>query len=200
MSEHEPKNYTCSPTHHRLSKVGAADGLGQDGRDVDDLNLVALCDIVRLGDRVGDDELLHAALRDDLERGAREDAVGDKGVDLGRARLEEVAGREAEGATRVGHVVDQDRDLALDGTDKDHARDLVGAFALLVEEGKLDVEAVGNRRGALGATSIWRDNDTVLDIQVLADIVDHGGLCVELDKVSGERGCLHGACRIVAFS
>jgi hypothetical protein len=32
--------------------------------------------------------------------------------------------------------------------DEDHARDFVGFFALFVEEGEVDAEAVGHRGGA----------------------------------------------------
>ena len=50
-----------------------------------------------------------------------------------------------EGAARVGHVVDEDGDLVLHGADEDHATDLAGAGALLVDQGKGQVEAVGDR-------------------------------------------------------
>lgn len=158
-------------THDRLSKVAATDGLCQDRADVNDLNLGALGDVLGLGDGVGDDELLEATLSDDLECGARKDTVGDKGVDLGGTGLEEVAGGKAKGATSVCHVVDEEGNLARDRTDEDHARDLVGAFPLLVEQGKVDVETVGNRSRALGSTGIGRDNDTVGDVEVAPDVV-----------------------------
>lgn len=65
-----------------------------------------------------------------------------------RPAREEVFRREGEGATRVGHVVDEDRDFVLHVPDEHHARDLVGLFSLFVEEGEIEVERGGHGGGA----------------------------------------------------
>lgn len=83
-------------------------------------------------------------------------------------------------AASVGHVVDENGDLVLDITDENHAADLVGSRALLVDESEARVEAIGNRRSTLGAACIGRDDDDVLLIEVLADPAEDGGLGVEI--------------------
>lgn len=47
--------------------------------------------------------------------------MGNDGIDLRRALLNEVLGGQADRTTRVGHVIDENRDLALYGTDEDHS-------------------------------------------------------------------------------
>lgn len=80
----------------------------------------------------------------------------------------------------VGHVVDENGDLVLDVTDEDHATNDVGSGALLVNQSKGRVEAIGNRGGTLGTTSIRRHDDAVLNVQVLADPAKHRGLGVKV--------------------
>lgn len=46
----------------------------------------------------------------------------DDGENLGRARLDELGRGEPDRAARVGHVVDEDGNLADDRADEDHAR------------------------------------------------------------------------------
>jgi hypothetical protein len=50
-----------------------------------------------------------------------------------------------ERAARIGHVVDEDGDLVFDVADEHHAGDFVRARTLFVDEGKAEVEAIGNR-------------------------------------------------------
>lgn len=123
------------------------DRLRQNVAHVNLLNLRALRHLVLQRDRIRHHQLLQPALVDHLERGPTEDAVRDDGEDARCALVEEVARGEAERTARVGHVVHEDGHLALDGPDEDHPRDLVGLFALFVEEGKVDVEAVGDGCG-----------------------------------------------------
>ena len=123
------------------------DRLRQNVAHVNLLNLRALRHLVLQRDRIRHHQLLQPALVDHLERGPAEDAVCDDGEDTRRALVEQVARGEAERAARVGHVVHEDGDLALDGPDEDHPRDLVGLFTLFVEEGEVHVEAVGDGCG-----------------------------------------------------
>lgn len=80
----------------------------------------------------------------------------------------------------IGHVVDENGRLVLDIADEDHATDDVGAWALLVDQGKGRVETVSNRGGALRATRVGRHNDAVVDLQVLADPTQHRRLGVQV--------------------
>jgi hypothetical protein len=48
--------------------------------------------------------------------------VSDDSVDLRCSRLDEVLGRETDGAAGIGHVVNQDGNLALYRTNENHSR------------------------------------------------------------------------------
>lgn len=50
------------------------------------------------------------------------------------------------GSARVRHVIDQNRDLALHVTYKHHRRHLIGFLAFLVDQRKVNVQLIGNRR------------------------------------------------------
>lgn len=65
--------------------MGAADGLGEGGADVDDAQLLAAVDLVAEGHGVGDDDLAQAAVVEDVDGVAAQDAVRDDGDDLARA-------------------------------------------------------------------------------------------------------------------
>lgn len=72
-----------------------------------------------------------------------QDAVCDDGDDLLGAVGHDGVGGFDEGAAGVRHVVDEDRDLAADVADEGHFGDFVGTGALFVDEGEVQVEAVG---------------------------------------------------------
>jgi len=163
-----------------LTVVRPPDRLGQGPADVDNLELGAPVELVAEGDRVGDDDLGQHALVDVVDGGPAEDAVRHYGDDLPRLVLLDDCGGLGEGAAGVGHVVDQDADLVHHVTDQHHAADLVGPRALLVDQREGQVEAVGHRRRALGASRIGRDDDAVFDREVLLDPAQDGGLGVEV--------------------
>ena len=87
---------------------------------------------------------LEAATVEVLNRLAGQNTVHNDGVDLGGTVLHDGFGSLGERAAGVGHIVDDDSDLVLDITDKDHARDLVGAGTFLVNERELQVQAISN--------------------------------------------------------
>ena len=68
--------------------------------------------------------------------------MGDDGDDFGRTVVLDGLRGFGQGAAGVGHVVDEDRDLVRDVSDKDHAADFVGARAFLVDQRKTLVDAV----------------------------------------------------------
>ena len=63
---------------------------------------------------------------------------------LGVALVDERVGGFDEGAAGVGHVVDEDGGFGGDVADENHTGDFVGAGALFVDEGEVEVEAVGD--------------------------------------------------------
>lgn len=48
-----------------------------------------------------------------------------------------------------------------------------------MDEGKVEVEAVGESGGTLGASGVGRDDDGVLVVEVLADVAEGEGLSVK---------------------
>lgn len=139
-------------TYDRLSEMTPSNDLGENRTDIDDLDLAALFLILRLWHRVGDDELFEATIRDSLHRFPTQDPVSDDRIHLGRSFFEQAFGCQTKRAARIGHVVDQDRDLALDTSDEHHPCDFRCLLSFLVEEGKVDVQSVGDRGGTESAT------------------------------------------------
>lgn len=127
-----------------LSVMSTTASLGQRGADINRLDLIASFLFLGVGNSVGHNQTVQTATVKVLDSLAGENTVDDNGVDFLGTVLEDSVGGLDEGATGIGHVVDDDGDLVLDVTDKDHAGDLVGAGTLLVDEGELQVEAVSN--------------------------------------------------------
>lgn len=150
------------------------------GGDVDGLNAVAQSLLLLVGNSVGDNKLGQFRLVQLFYSIAGENAVGDNGNGAAGTVVDDDLGGFAEGAASVGHIVDDDGDLAANVTDQNHTRDLVRTSALLVNKGKAKVEAVGDRSGSLGTTSVGRDDDTVLNLQVVANPTEGAGLGVEV--------------------
>ena len=118
---------------HALSIVTAPDHLGKHASDVNYLDFVAPRHVLFLWQRVGDDQLLQRALLNVLQRLAAQDPMGDEPEDAQRTRFGEVLRGEAKGTARIGHVIDENCNLALDMPDEDHPRYFICFFALLVE-------------------------------------------------------------------
>ena len=87
---------------------------------------------------------LEAATVEVLNCLSRKNTVHNDGVDLGGTVLHDSFGGLGERAAGVGHIVDDDGNLVLDITDKDHAGDLVRAGTFLVNERELQVQAISN--------------------------------------------------------
>lgn len=79
-----------------------------------------------------------------LNRLAGQNAVHNDGVDFGGTVLHDSFGSLGERAAGVGHIVNDDGDLVLDITDKDHARDLVGTGTFLVNKCELQIQAISD--------------------------------------------------------
>jgi len=102
--------------------VDPANGLSEDGRNVEDFELGSkLCLVFLLWHRVGDNHLVDSRGIDAVDGVAAEDAMREESIDLGRALLlEELCGAR-NGIAGVGKIVDQDADTPFDVADEHHA-------------------------------------------------------------------------------
>ncbi|GMR41166.1 hypothetical protein PMAYCL1PPCAC_11361, partial [Pristionchus mayeri] len=165
----------------RLAVVRATNGLGENHRNIDALDLGALLHVLLLRDRVRHDDGLEGRLVQTLQSRTTANTVDAEGVHLLGSSLDQLIGSEADGAAGVGHVIDQDGDLALDVSDERHLLDLVGTLALLVDEGEVDVETVGDRRHSLGSSCIGRHDHGALPVgNALLDVLEDGRLGVQV--------------------
>lgn len=83
-------------------------------------------------------------------------------------------------STGVGHVIHKDSYLVLNITHKNHAADNIRSRALLVNQSKSGVETVCKRGSALRTAGIRRDDDAVLNVQVLTDPPQDGRLSIQV--------------------
>lgn len=164
----------------RLSVVCPANGLSQGWRDIDSLKLWALLLLALHWDSVGSNDSAELRVVDDLTGLAGEDAMGDQSNNLLCAVVLDGLGGLGQGTAGIGHIVNEDGGLALDISNENHAGDLVWTSTLLVDKCELKVESVGDRGSALSSTSIWGNNNAVLDVEVLADPTKSGWLSVQV--------------------
>lgn len=136
----------------RLAVVCTADGLSKGSRDINGVQLGADLLLVVVGDSVGDNDLGQDTVVDDLDGLAAQDTVCDNGVHLQSTVLGQGLGCQSKSSTSIGHVVDQNGNLSLDISNQHHARNLVSLLALLVDQSKVQVEAIGNRSGTMVRT------------------------------------------------
>lgn len=166
-----------------LAVVYPANGLGKDGRHVEDLHLVAASQVLLLRDTVADNHLVNARVLNTSDRVSRHDGVCDDSINLLGAVLLQDLGRLGDGEGGVSNVVDQDAHLVLDIPHKHHVGLVWGLdlATLLVDQCKLHAQLISNHSRTLGATSIGRDNNGVLPVgDTLADVLDHQGLSVQV--------------------
>jgi len=86
-------------------------------------------------------------------------------------------------------LTNENRNLVLDVTDQNHATNNIWSRALLVDQGESCVQVIGNRGGALGATSIGRNNDAVFCVEVLSDVAEERRFGVEVVYRHTEETC-----------
>jgi hypothetical protein len=130
---------------HTLSIVGSSYRLGQRGADIYDLQAVSQkLLLLAQGHGVGDNERFQFAALDDVDSIATENPVGYNCHDLLGAVRDERRCRLGEGAAGICHIVHEDAGHVLDGPDEDHAGDLVRPSALLMNESKGEVQAIGD--------------------------------------------------------
>jgi hypothetical protein len=133
-----------------------------------------------VGNSVGNDELGQLRLVELFYSIAGENAVSNDGDSAAGTVLDDDFGGLAESAASIGHIINDDGDLAANITDQNHARDLVGTSALLVDEREAEVEAISNGSSSLGTASVGGDDNTILDLEVVADPAEGAGLSVEV--------------------
>ena len=165
---------------HTLTVVRPSDGLGEDVADINLLNLAALELVARLRQCVGHDERLETALGDAFERRLGQNTVRHNGTYSCCTTLLQALRSQIKCATRVSHIVDQDRHLVLRITHEDHTRHLIRLLALLVEERKVHTQLICDRRSALRATGVGRHNHHAVDIEHLAHVLQRGRLRVQV--------------------
>lgn len=144
MKEGDLRDGVREEEAHRLAVVCTTAGLGQCGRDINSLDLVAQLLLLGVGDSVGNHQTVQTAAVQVLNGLARQDTVNNDGVDLLGAVLHNGVGGLDKSTAGIGHIVDNDGDLVLDVADENHARNLVGARTLLVDEGELQIETIGD--------------------------------------------------------
>ena len=119
-------------------------------------------------DRVGNHEFAKLGRGHAGDCAAGKNAMGDIGGDAGRAVLQKRFGRIAERAAAVDDVVDEDAVLAGHVANDIHDFRLASAFATLVDDRQLTVEAFGERTGAHDASDVRRyDHDVVGVVAIL---------------------------------
>lgn len=123
-------------------------GLGQCGRYINRLELVALTSLLAQRHRVRDHDAAEFALVERFDGVATENAVRDDGDHFLRAIGHECIRRLHQRATCVGHVVDEDGDTILHIADENHARHFIRTRALFMDESEAEVEAVGDGGGS----------------------------------------------------
>ena len=75
--------------------------------------------------------------------------MDDDGIDFLSAMLHDCVSSFDEGAAGIGHVVNNDGDFALDVSDENHAGNFVRSGTFFVNQGELEVEAVGDGSGTI---------------------------------------------------
>ena len=98
-------------------------------------------------DSIRNDKTAKAATVQILDSLAGKNAVDDNGIDFLGTVLHDCVSGFGESAASISHIIDDDGDFALDVPDENHAGDFVGSGAFLVDQGELEVEAVGNGSG-----------------------------------------------------
>lgn len=129
--------------------VGTSAGFGKGRADIDGLDLIALLLLLGVRDGVGHNDTAKAAVVDVFGGLAGEDTVDNNGVHLLGTVLHDGVGSLDEGTAGIGHIVNNNSNLVLHVADEDHARDLVRAGTLLVDQGELQIKAVGDSSGTV---------------------------------------------------
>lgn len=88
-----------------LAVVHTADGLSEDVRDIQNLELGASLSVLVLWNRVGDNDLVNGRCIDTLDGVAAEDTVGKESVDDSSAFVLEQLGRSGDGVRSVSQIV-----------------------------------------------------------------------------------------------
>lgn len=139
---------------NRLSVVCPAASFGERRADIDRCDLVADFFLLLVGNGVRNDDTAEAAVVDVIDGVTGEDAVDDNGVDFLSTVLHDGVGGLDEGSASISHIVDDDGNLVLDVTNKNHSGNFVGTRALLVDQGELRIQPVGDSGGTAEDKSV----------------------------------------------
>lgn len=136
QSRRPPRLVVIEKHTNRFAMVYSPDGFGEDGRDIQDVELGSQERLVLvLWDRVGHNQLVNSGCLDAADGVSAEDTVGEERVDFGGTLfLEELCGP-GDGVARVQEIVNENADPVCYVTHEHHARVLpvgdLGGAALL---------------------------------------------------------------------
>lgn len=139
---------------NRLSVVCPAASFGECRADVNCCDPVADLFLVLVRHGVRNDDTAEAAVVDVLDGVTRKDTVDDNSVDFLSTVLHDGVGGLDKSSASIGHVVDDDGNLVLDVTNKDHSGNFVGTRALLVDQGELRIQSVSDGGGTVGENEV----------------------------------------------
>ena len=144
--------------------VHAADGVGKEVGDADDVHLVALLGV---GNTVGENQLGHRRVLYTFSgRVAHHGMRGDGPYREGTFAHHQV-GSFGDGSGGVDHIVHENYILALYIANHGHALDHIGFGALLVTKNQGHTQVLGIGAGALGTSYVGGSNHHILEIQRL---------------------------------
>jgi hypothetical protein len=123
--------------------------LGQSRADIYSLNLIALLFLFGMWHGVCDNKATETAAIQVADGIARKDGVSDNCIDFLGPVLHNGISSFDESAASVGHIIDNNRNLVLNVSNKYHSGNFVGASSLFVDEGELKVEAIGDCSGSI---------------------------------------------------
>jgi hypothetical protein len=183
--------------------VHAADSLGEDVADLEDLELRAARFVLCLVHRVGHDHLVEGAGINAIDGISAQDPVGDERIHLGSALLLQQLRRTRDRVRCVCQVIDEDGRAVRDVSDEHHSRILavvdLGGTALLVDQRKGHAKRIRDSRCALSSAGVRTHNDGLLKVRnVELDVLAEEVATVEVVNGDVEEALILGVCRELA--
>lgn len=125
---------------------------------------------------VGDDDLVQTGVEDAFHTISAQHAMGDESKDFACTRSLEQLRSAGNGVGGVGEIINHNADFALDITHEQQCR--IAALgscraghifltSLLVDQGELHAETVGDGGSSFGAAGVWRDYHAIVDTAML---------------------------------
>lgn len=158
----EDHAYVNALSDRRSGSISSRDHVKKEEKT--DLNFDAFFHVRVLGDGVRHDQGLKRRLIDPRDRGSGKDTVRQDGVHFVCTSICQLLSRVNNGPACIRHVIDQNGRPVLHVTHQDHGCHFVRLLSLLVNQGEVDVQSIGDGRDSLCATSV-RGNCVCLRLQ-----------------------------------